>query len=315
MKRLSCFFFVIIGIVNCTESVLASIGDSIVTKARNYIGLELGQYSSSSFYDNNNNTNPKVIDTFDFRHEFEYSYNMKTYNLNLELSQAIIEKPNFCLFADLSLPLSINNIESKFLANVDSAEVNDSLTDVAVVYDKTNFPYLKLGLGADYKISDFIFGAGANAFISFLGSEQSKVEGAEYFDLYYSNITPYLSVMYKGEKSFFELSGAYQRYLDSPISDMLKLKFGIGLTTVESSAFGAYLEYNFSTKNIDKSIPFSPYNYQLQENYLKLGINFQIIVEDFFIPGISYDLHVTGNNTKNMGIFRIYAKFLLNLNK
>ncbi len=315
MKIFSRFYIIAIGIIICTEFACAYIGDSVVTKTRNYFGVEFGQYSSSSFFNFSGSQTPTVADSLDNSHDKEYSYNMKNYNIIFDYSRAIINKPNFCLFANFSLPLAINNIERKYLANSDSSAVHDSLNNVVIVYDKTNLPYLNFGMGADYKSSNFIFGLGSNFRISLLGSDLKNIVGSEFVDLSYSSMTPYLSVMYKGAKSFFEFTGEYQSYFDSPISDMLKLRFGVGLTTVESSSFSAFLEYNKSIKEINESRPFSPYQYQYQEDYLKLGIHFDIIIEKVILPGISYELNISGKNTKNMGIFRIYAKYLLNLNK
>lgn len=48
-------------------------------------------------------------------------------------------------------------------------------------------------------------------------------------------------MLYKGAKSFLEFVGQYKMYIDSPISDMYKLKLGVGLTTVESSILGAFV--------------------------------------------------------------------------
>ena len=291
--------------------------DVFVPKVRNYFGIDYYRTTSSSYYEFDGTEYPTIIDSLDNLHKNEYSYNSLVNQFNLSISQVLFSTSNFSLFAKADLPINFNSIESKYqkLSELPSGVDSDTVYDVEFAYESTNIPYLKFGIGADYQYSNFYFGLGLNANISFLNEDITDVNKKQLFDRYYTNVSPYVSVIYKGAKSFLEFEGHYKAFLNSPISDIFKLKVGVGITTVESSVLGAYLEYNKSTTSIDNSVKFNPSAWQLQEEFFKFGTYFDVLIEDMFLPGISYDLTISGKNSLNVGIFRLYLKFLLDLNK
>lgn len=300
-----------------SELLYARIADSLVSKIRNYVSIDYSRATSSSFFDYNGEEYQTIIDTLDELHLHEYSYNSKINQFGLELSQTIFSSTDFCLFANAYIPYQMNNYDIKYKTSsvLPSGVDADTVHDVEIIYESSHLPFLRFGIGADYQYKNLYFTAGSEFCLSLLNDEVSYPLHEQYFDRYYSNITPSFSVLYKGAKSFLELAGQYKIYFDSPISDMFKVKLGVGFTTVESSILGAFVEYNRSSTKIDNSLRFNPAEWQYQEEYIRLGTHFEIKVEDSFLPGISYDLKISGKNSQNVGMFRLYLKILLDLNK
>lgn len=300
-----------------SDLLYARIADSLVSKIRNYISVDYSRATSSSFFDYHGEEYQTIIDTLDALRLNEYSYNSKVNQFGLELSQTIFSSSEFCLFANAYIPYSMNNYDIKYKVRSDlpSGVDADTVNDIEILYESSHVPYFRFGIGADYQYKNLYFTAGSEFCFSLLNDEVSYPIHEQYFDRYYSNITPSLSILYKGAKSFLEFSGQYKIYLDSPISDMFKLKLGVGVTTVESSILGAFVEYNRSTDAIDNSVRFNPAEWQYQEEFIRLGTHFEVTIEDRFLPGISYDLKISGKNSQNVGMFRLYLKILLDLNK
>ena len=314
--KITVLMVIVCSIVS-SELLNARIANSLVSKIRNYISVDYSRATSSSFLDYNGEEYQTIIDTLDALHSNEYSYNSKINQIGLEFSQTLFSGKDFCLFANAYIPYAMNNHDIKYRATSDlpSGVDADTVLDVEILYESSHVPFWRFGIGADYRYKNLYLTAGTEFSFSLLNEDVSYPLHEQYFDRYYSNITPSFSVLYKGAKSFLEFVGQYKMYIDSPISDMYKLKLGVGLTTVESSILGAFVEYSRSTTSIDNSIRFNPADWQFQEEYIRLGTNFEVIVEDNFLPGISYDLKISGKNTKNVGMFRLYLKILLDLNK
>lgn len=281
--------------------------DSLVFKNRNYLGLWMNRISSAAYYEEEGTQFPDVICPLDENHDSVYTFKNHVYLVGLDISQTLINNPNFCIFARASAPFAINSISKKWADN----GTNDSIGSHSLVYDNTNIPYVSLGLGADYRYKNFYLSGGLDWRISTLETDTAGI-GVEVYEMYYGSVKPYLSAIYRGEKTYCELGAGYTSYIDSPVSDMFHLKFGAGLITVEQSAFGVFLQYNKSVDKIDmKSRPFDPFQYQYQEENLRLGIYFDILIEKRFLPGISYELTLAGKNTPQVGIFRLYAKYII----
>lgn len=289
-----------------------AIADSLVMLNRDYIGIGFSRLTSSAYYGEEGTLYPDVIGKIDADHDSVYTFTRTTYDFPVSISKSIIKQPNYCIFVRGEIPIVKNDITKKWIAIGDSA---DYIGNYNLVYDNTNLPYFNLGIGADYNYKNFYFTVGGDYTRSLIGTDTAGV-AAEIFDIAYSKLKPYFNVTYRGSKSFFELGGTLTSYFDSPLSNAWSLKLGVGIISVPQTAFGAYVEYAKSFDKIDmETYPFEPLNYQIAEEYTRLGVYLNVLVEKYFLPELSYELNLAGKNTPQIGIFRAKVKMLLDIFK
>ena len=289
-----------------------AIADSLVMKNRDYIGIGLSRINSSAYYGEDGTQYADVIGMIDADHDSVYTWTRTSYEFPLSISKSIIKKPDYDIFARGGIVLAHNDIKKKW-ASV--GKNSDSVGSYNLVYSNTKFPSYSLGLGADYKYKNFYFTLGGDYSGSIIGTDTAG-NAAEIFDIYYSSFKPYLLAAYRGSKSFFELGGSYTAYSNSPLSNAWTLHFGIGIVSVPQTAFGAYVEYTKSKDKIDMNAhPFEPLDYQIAEEYTRVGVYLNVLVEKYFLPSLSYELNLAGKDTPQMGIFRAEVKMLFDIFK
>lgn len=276
--------------------------DEFLILNRNYIGLDYQRYSTSSFFDYSGTQTFTVPSFLDSLHKKEYSYEVQSHIINLNLSQNVYQTHNSNYFLSAGIPLHINSYEKKYKG------ISDTVPDIVILHSDNNFPYLNLKAGVDFKFSNFYLSGGINYNLSLSNNKLFEI-----FDTYYSNILPEISVIYDAGKSYFNLDILYRKYMNSDINDEFAARFAVGITTVESSVLRAFVEYNKSLKDYNTNIKFNPEKYSLQQEFIKLGIDFRIMVEQIFTTKLGYELIMGGKNTPVSGKFSIGADFLLDL--
>lgn len=278
--------------------------DGFFSLNRNYFGLEYQRSSNSSFYNFGGEQIYTIPDTIDLLHKPEYTYEISYNVINLVASQALLGGDNYNVYAGLILPLNFNFYERLYKSKF------DTIPDLHVQHSNTIVPMVSMKVGADFKLANLYFCA------SLLYNQSlSKQNKFEIFDTYYSSLVPEVSFIYNAKTSYFHFDAAYRKYIDSPLSDEVMARFTLGLTTVESSALRAYLEYVRSVDKINTQIAFLPEKYQLHSEQLKLGFDFQLLVEKTFIPKLGYELAIGGINNIVYSKFSIGAALKLDLIK
>lgn len=278
--------------------------DDFFSLNRNYFGLEYQRSSNSSFYNFGGEQTYHIPDSIDIFHEKEYSYEISNNIINLIASQALLGGDKYNVYAGLILPLHFNFYERLYKSKY------DTIPDLHVQHSNTVVPMVSMKLGADFKLANVYLGASV-----LYNQSLSKQDKFEIFDTYYSSLVPEVSFIYNAKTSYFQLDGTYRKYIDSPLSDEFMARFTLGLTTVESSALKAYLEYVRSVDKINTQIAFLPEKYQLQGEQIKLGFDFQLLVEKAFIPRLGYELIIGGINNVVYSKFTIGAALKLDLIK
>lgn len=271
---------------------------------RDYFGLEYQRSSNSSFYDFSGEQIYTIPDSIDIWHEQEYTYEISNNIINFVASQGLLTGDNYNLYAGIILPISINHYERLYKSKY------DTIPNLYVQHSNTVVPQVSMKLGADFKMANVYVGASVIYNQSF--SQQNKFE---IFDTFYSSLVPEITFIYNAKTSYFHLDAAYRKYIDSPLSDEVMARFTLGLTTVEASALRAYLEYVRSVDKVNTEIAFLPEKYQLQSEQIKLGFDFQLLVEKAFIPKLGYELAVGGINNVVFSKFSIGAAIKLDLIK
>ncbi len=286
-KTLIIIFLLFGGALHANDNI-----EDMLIINRNFLNLEYQRASTSSFFNYSGSQTYEIPDSIDIFHRKEYTYESKHNIIQLAASQKLLGTKNLNFYMGLTLPLQFNSYENLH------KRLHDSIPDLIESYSNTIVPYIAIKTGVDFKFANFYLLGGVTYNASLASKDHFQI-----FDTYYSNIIPELSFIYDAKMSYFNLDLAYKKYLDGNISDEFLARFAVGLTTVESSVLRTYLEYSRSLDPINTNIKFLPEKYQLQSENLKLGIDFQLLIEKTLVPRLAYELVMSGKNNQ------IYSKF------
>ncbi len=274
--------------------------DEFIILNRNYINLEYQRYSTGSFNDFSRQQWFTILDSIDILHEKEYSYEVQKNIVELSISQALYSTSNSTYYLSINTPLSFNNYEKIYKA------LYDTVPDLHFLHSDINVPFIGIKAGVDFKFDNLYLLGKLSYNLSLINKDTFQI-----FDTYYSNIIPEISFIYDAGKSYFNLDLMYKKYLSGVISDEFIGRFSVGLTTVESSVLKAFAEYSRSIDKFDTKIEFLPEYYQLQSENLKLGVEFQLLMDSGLMPKLGYEIILSGLNNPIYGKFHIGLSYML----
>jgi hypothetical protein len=294
-------------------NLFADFSDSLIVLPSSKISFSYSKQTNSSYYNSSGKSITEIPDSITPVHKDGFSFNEERTTLDIRISQIFSLGANDELYAGIELPYIFNYIDRKYKST------SDTVSAVKIIDENSNMPYLGLSVKYLKKLGRVYLVGGLDSKIS-LTDESKKIAQSdklfkiksEVFRKYYSSNDFSLDAYFLDKTAYYNLGASYMINHD-PISDMFKVRAGLGLTKIEDAALGVNIEYAKSLKNIDKNFQVNPFYYTNAEEYFKVGVFFDIRIEKLLLIGIKYDVALNGKNTLGQAYLNLNLGFNFDL--